>query len=345
MTIARQIQQHGSSIWNKPSIIFSVLLVIGVFMQYNEYLNIQKRLDTLGDGNGGRSRQKRSATPDYYDADIDDDLEMASTAVYESFSEPQPSKTPSKLVFEATLLNESQIDADCVSPAVIDWHTPMEPKYQLDPNRFLIPALIWGPMNQVEGLRESIAIAISLNRTLVLPPMYRHFTDPDGPNEVVDSKIRVDIPSIRQLLSVVSMDSLESSFKPDGVLYARTIGFGLTTGVDMRVEKTLTPSNSRLGRLRKFQDATGYSVLLENIESPTETQDFFSVAVSPPHVDFDTDLRLSANKKTNWTQVFQDGNQKYQGVCMTFFCPRYLDVFNLDHTPPKNNFVSTLVCL
>ena len=38
----------------------------------------------------------------------------------------------------------------------------------------------------VEGLRESVAIAIHLNRTLVIPPMYRHFTDPDGPNGVVD---------------------------------------------------------------------------------------------------------------------------------------------------------------
>jgi len=39
-----------------------------------------------------------------------------------------------------------------------------------------MPVLIWGPMNQVEGLRETIALAIRLNRTVVIPPMYRHFT-------------------------------------------------------------------------------------------------------------------------------------------------------------------------
>ena len=36
----------------------------------------------------------------------------------------------------------------CVSPALIDWNEPVEPKYKLDSTKFLIPALIWGPMNQ-----------------------------------------------------------------------------------------------------------------------------------------------------------------------------------------------------
>ena len=31
--------------------------------------------------------------------------------------------------------------------------------------------------------------------------MYRHFTDPNGPNGIVDSDIRLDIPSVRKLIS------------------------------------------------------------------------------------------------------------------------------------------------
>ena len=40
MAISRQIQQHGMSIWSKPSIIFVIMLFIGAGVQYNEYLNV-----------------------------------------------------------------------------------------------------------------------------------------------------------------------------------------------------------------------------------------------------------------------------------------------------------------
>ena len=68
------------------------------------------------------------------------------------------------------------------------------------------------------------------------------------------SDIRVDIPSIRNLLSVTSYQSLANQ-KPDGVLYARTIGFGSSES-----NQKFTTSNSRLGRLKKFEKATGYNV-------------------------------------------------------------------------------------
>ena len=40
MAITRQIQQHGMSIWSKPSIIFVIMLFVGAGVQYNEYLNV-----------------------------------------------------------------------------------------------------------------------------------------------------------------------------------------------------------------------------------------------------------------------------------------------------------------
>ena len=70
------------------------------------------------------------------------------------------------------------------------------------------------------------------------------------------SDIRVDIPSIRNLLSVTSYKAL--GLKPDGVLYARTIGFGSTANDNG--SKGLVTSNSRIGRLKKFERATGYTV-------------------------------------------------------------------------------------
>lgn len=51
------------------------------------------------------------------------------------------------------------------------------PMYLMDPNRYLLPVLEGGPNNQVFCLRETIFIAIKLNRTLVIPRFIKHFTD------------------------------------------------------------------------------------------------------------------------------------------------------------------------
>ena len=173
----------------------------------------------------------------------------STTSAVNSSSDVQPS-----IVIKVTPATPINDENKCVGPEEIDWNSKITPIYNLNPNKFLIPALIWGPMNQVEGLRESIAIAISLNRTLVLPPMFRHFTDPDAPNGDVDADVRVDIPSIRKLLTVTSYKRLAA--KPDGILYARTIGFGSkSTG------NGLIASGSRIARLKQFEHVTGYKVI------------------------------------------------------------------------------------
>ena len=53
----------------------------------------------------------------------------------------------------------------------------IKPKINLNRNKFLFPLLSNGPNNQLMGLRESIYIAIRLNRTLVLPFFRKHRTD------------------------------------------------------------------------------------------------------------------------------------------------------------------------
>ena len=42
----------------------------------------------------------------------------------------------------------SSFDGKCFEPEKIFWRQKIKPKYQLDPEKFLIPALVWGPMNQ-----------------------------------------------------------------------------------------------------------------------------------------------------------------------------------------------------
>ena len=53
----------------------------------------------------------------------------------------------------------------------------------LDPNKFIMPVLPYGPNNQLRGFRETIILAIKLNRTVVMPPFYKHRSDP-SPGEI-----------------------------------------------------------------------------------------------------------------------------------------------------------------
>ena len=50
--------------------------------------------------------------------------------------------------------------------------TQMNPIYELSITR----QTFFGPNNQIHGLRESIILAVKLNRTLVIPPFYKHHT-------------------------------------------------------------------------------------------------------------------------------------------------------------------------
>ena len=125
--------------------------------------------------------------------------------------------------------------------------------------------------------------------------MYRHFTDPNGPNGIVDSDIRLDIPSVRKLIStggvgkiffiiifvaikffikpwkdslnmniriclslLVSYKSLPASLKPDNILIARSLGME-----DESPSGTI--SGSRASRLRRFETATGFEVQFDLI--------------------------------------------------------------------------------
>ena len=59
----------------------------------------------------------------------------------------------------------------------LDEEEEIEPIYKTRPNKYLIPTLTWGPNNQLRGFREAVIMAIQLNRTLCIPPFYKHHTD------------------------------------------------------------------------------------------------------------------------------------------------------------------------
>ena len=88
---------------------------------------------------------------------VPDNQQNPSSGSHLDFLSPNPSKTSSTYELQ---------NQHCIR-FLPDWHTEITPKYQLDPSKILVPALHQGPNNQIFGFRESIILAIKLNRTLV----------------------------------------------------------------------------------------------------------------------------------------------------------------------------------
>jgi hypothetical protein len=95
-----------------------------------------------------------------------------------------------------------------------------DPKYVLDPEKFLTAFVSRGPNNQIYSLRETIYIAITLNRTLILPPFFKHDRgDPtsNGSNTaIVDFEQRIDVEKLRELIPVLLTSEARNKC-PDGI--------------------------------------------------------------------------------------------------------------------------------
>ena len=90
-----------------------------------------------------------------------------------------------------------------------DWTLDHNPIMPLDPNKFIMPVLPYGPNNQLRGFRETIILAIKLNRTVVMPPFYKHRSDPSpGEIRLVFSKffiVKIGVMDFAFLLKTVKV--------------------------------------------------------------------------------------------------------------------------------------------
>jgi len=87
------------------------------------------------------------------------------------------------------------------------------PKYQLDPNKFIINVSPFGPNNQFHGFRDTIMLAIYLNRTLILPKFFKHRSDPSYSTKnftknVQDAEEKVDINALSEFISIKQFEKL-----------------------------------------------------------------------------------------------------------------------------------------
>lgn len=89
------------------------------------------------------------------------------------------------------------------------------PFFNLRKNKFLVAVPVYGPNNQMNGILESIALAIRLNRTFVLPKLYRHHADQEANHirdnseaNILDPGIRISIKDLNKLLPTIFIEDL-----------------------------------------------------------------------------------------------------------------------------------------
>jgi hypothetical protein len=154
-------------------------------------------------------------------------------------------KKPEEVIQTCPEINQRQVNGG------------IKPKYELNPNLFITPVFIWGPSSQLQGLREAIGVAIRLNRTLLLPPFLTHQTDSSGGDNPVPVDIRLDIPKLRELLSIGFTDDLVCT-QSDVVFLARGI-YNKPTDPSVMME--------RVKRIENFEKATSMKVIKRNEET------------------------------------------------------------------------------
>ncbi|CBY38889.1 unnamed protein product [Oikopleura dioica] len=88
----------------------------------------------------------------------------------------------------------------------------VQAKYKTRPDKFLTSVLMNGPNNQLLGLRETMFIAIKLNRSYIMPKFFKHDrADPTAVNayvEEVEPTYRVSLLKMRRLMNVKPLESV-----------------------------------------------------------------------------------------------------------------------------------------
>ena len=90
----------------------------------------------------------------------------------------------------------------------LDYSQEVEPMINLDRNKFISPVLPYGPNNQLRGFREAVWLAIRLNRTLVVPPFFKHdrtdAAETTGKGSIIPPDHRLSVNALRKLIPVIA---------------------------------------------------------------------------------------------------------------------------------------------
>ena len=99
------------------------------------------------------------------------------------------------------------------------------PRKHLHHDRYLLNLSPFGPNNQIRGFRDTIVLAIYLNRTIIMPPWYRHEFDPalkriqgkrDRDLNYRDFSDLMDVEELAKYVTVLPFSALKDVC-PDGM--------------------------------------------------------------------------------------------------------------------------------
>jgi len=87
----------------------------------------------------------------------------------------------------------------------IPWEENIVPMMNLRDDYFLTAAFTYGPNNQLRGFRETVMLSIILNRTLIIPPFFKHNRNDKlaAQEPIAQPSLRVDVSALRSFIPVV----------------------------------------------------------------------------------------------------------------------------------------------
>ena len=88
-----------------------------------------------------------------------------------------------------------------------NWGEEVLPELKLDPTKFITGSYIWGPNNQSRGIRELVLMAVKMNRTIALPPFFKHWgtdTTVEKKSTPVNAETRLDVDTLRCISKYLS---------------------------------------------------------------------------------------------------------------------------------------------
>lgn len=208
-------------------------------------------------------------------------------------------------------------ESDCIEPLNFEQLSNIKPKYQTDANSFLVPILIWGPNNQIRGFIETIFLAIKLNRTLLIPPFFRHSSELgslDDHATVLTPERVIDLESLAKIVSIAPYDA--AAEKCNGRIQTVLLNRMCNTGP--QYERLLQfESYTNLKFLKKYETVDYIKRYV--VSDDQQVSDFFDAEIRPK--DYSLLQKLIALHLPHDTTELQELYEMNNSPCAAWVFP------------------------
>ena len=177
-------QKPEKNVEAKDTATVAIMTTVTASTETNERLAIQEKLEFYSQ-RSANGTEGEDMFPELHIEELEEEID------------------PTELPTEASPIKNS-LALSCPN-FTIPWEEYIVPKINLRNDHFLTAAFMYGPNNQLRGFRETVMLSIILNRTLIIPPFFKHNrNDKLAVQEpIAKPSLRVDISALRSLIPVV----------------------------------------------------------------------------------------------------------------------------------------------